>query len=103
MFKEEINIIINRESGINHYRNRIKMIDKSNKKVVCHLCNENEDWNYVMLYEKNKDNRKHWAKELEKKLKNMEQNKNVEEEEKAIVQENVSDINKNFNYDKNSH
>ena len=62
-------------AGINHYGNRIIKIDKSTKTAVFFVCGEDEDWEHVMLHEQNKENREEWVKELENKLKKLEQHK----------------------------
>ena len=73
-------------AGINHCGNKIRMIHKSNTTEVYPVCGENEEWDHAVLCEKNNDNREEWSKELEKKLKKVEQCKNAEEENKVIVQ-----------------
>ena len=49
-------------SGINHYRKRIRTIDKGNAKSLCPMCGENEYLEHVMLCEKNKEEREEWKK-----------------------------------------
>ena len=52
-----------------HYGKRIRIIDKDNRTEVCPVCDENEDWEYAVLCEKNKDNREEWGKAEEMKMK----------------------------------
>ena len=53
------------------------------------------------MCEKSNNNREEWAKELENKIRKLEQHKNAEEEEKMTVQEMLFDMSKHFNNDKN--
>ena len=57
----------------------IRMIDKNNEAEVCPVCSENEEWDHAVLYEKNKNNREEWKKELELKIRKVEKHKNAEE------------------------
>ena len=43
-------------SGMTYFGERIKKIDKSNKTLACHMCDVDEDWEHVILCEKNKEN-----------------------------------------------
>ena len=43
--------MINFIERINQHRKIIKCIDKSNKKEICPLCGEIEDWNHVTFCE----------------------------------------------------
>ena len=66
-----------------HRRNKylwriIKKIEKSDKKAACPACGDTEDWDHVLLCEQNKNKREEWAKELEIKLKKVEQYKYAE-------------------------
>ena len=88
-------------AGINHYRKRIGTIDKDDVTAVCHACSENEDWEHFALWEKNKDKREELKRELEIKIKNIEQHKNADAEEKFMVQEMLKDANKYCNMNKN--
>ena len=65
---------------MNHYRERIKKIDKNSKTAVCPVCSEDEDWEHVILWEKSKENREEWEKTLDKKLKEVEWHVRAEEE-----------------------
>ena len=69
MFSSSTPSMIKCATGINIYGDRIKKIDKSNTKAFFPLCGADEDWEPVMLCEKNRENKEEWAKKLEKKLK----------------------------------
>ena len=57
---------------INPYGERIKRIDNGNKTAACPVCGEKEYWDHVLLCEQNKIEREEWEKELDRKLKNVE-------------------------------
>ena len=81
-------------TGINHYGERIKCIDKSNKTAACSSCSEIEDWDHVLLCEQNNNKRKEWEKGLETKLNDIKQHENADEEERGIVKEMVKHVSK---------
>ena len=56
-------------SEINYYGKRIGTTCKDNSTSVCPACNENEDWEHVVLCENNKNNREEREKALEIKIK----------------------------------
>ena len=51
------------------------------------MCGANEDQEHATLCEKKKEKREEWAKEVENKLKKVEQHRHAEEAEKEIVKE----------------
>ena len=80
---------------------RIKNIDKCNVTAVCPMCFEIENWEHVIFFSENKDDRDEWITMVGKKLKRAEQCKHVGSNEKEFVEEILRDIIKYFNDDEN--
>ena len=66
-------------TGINMRGERIRKIDKYNATAVFPVCFENQNWDHVINYCENKDNREEWGKDLRKKIERMEQCKKADD------------------------
>ena len=64
--------LIKHIAGMSLHGERTKKIDKSNKTGECPVCGEKEDWEHVLLCEKNENERDKWMKDLEVKMKKIE-------------------------------